>query len=43
MSGSTPDQDTHVRVSEVCEGLGDIVMETVYVETGNSSTYLTHL
>lgn len=35
----TPDQDTRIRMfPEVCEGLGDIVTEPVYMETGNNST-----
>lgn len=43
MSVSTTDQEPHVRMSEVSEGLRDIVMESVYMETGNNSTYLSHV
>lgn len=41
VSGSTTEQDTHEKMSEVCEGLGDIVTESVCVETGNNGIYLT--
>lgn len=41
MNGSTTDRDTYEKMSDVCEGLGDIVTESVCVETGNNSTYLT--
>lgn len=43
MRVSTTDQDPHVRVSEVSEGLRDTVMESVYTETGNNSTYLSRV